>query len=129
MIFTKGNDSFQNSPIDLVFYEKKLLPKDTIPLENSLELASMPFCKLSNVRFPQVSDKNNDDSAYNMELLLSMRNMTAQFVSREEYQQLLFILGFKNFSSDGMAQDYVAILTLFKDFDSSTEDKFKDMIQ
>ena len=129
MIFTKGDDSFQNSPINLVFYEKKLLPKDTIPLENSLELASMSFCKLSNVRFPLVSDKDIDNSAYNMELLLSMKNMTAQFVSREEYQQLLFILGFKDFSSDGMAQDYQPILTLFKEFNTATKDNFKEMIQ
>ena len=89
----------------------------------------MSYCKLSNVKFPLVSDNNIDNSAYSMELLLSIRNMTAQFVSREEYQQLMFILGFKNFSSDDMAQDYQPILSLFREFNTATEDKFKDMIQ
>ena len=38
-------------------------------------------------------------------------------------------MGFKNFSSDGMAQDYQPILSLFREFNTATEDKFKDMIQ
>ena len=69
-----------------------------------------------------------DDSAYNLELLLCMKNMTAQFVTKEEYQQLLFILGFKDYNSNIIYQDYKKILTLLNDFDTATESNFKDML-
>jgi hypothetical protein len=125
MIFIQDGDSFQNSPIDLIFYEKKILSHDVHPPD----VASMSSCKLRPDRFKQYTDEDIDNSAYNYELLVCMKNMTAQFVTKNEYQKLLFILGFKDYNSNLMSQDYKEILTLFNDFNTATESNFKDMLK
>jgi predicted protein tyrosine phosphatase len=89
----------------------------------------MSSCKLRPDRFKQNTDEDIDNSAYNYELLVCMKNMTAQFVTKNEYQKLLFILGFKDYNSNIMSQDYKEILTLFNDFNTATESNFKDMLK
>ena len=128
IIFIQDGDSFQNSPIDLVFYEKKIQSYNSKSCNYLADVASMSYCKLSSDRFKQFTDKDIGDSAYKLDLLLCMKNMTAQFVTKKEYQKLLFILGFKDYNSDVMSQDYKAILTLLNDFDTATEFNFKDML-
>ena len=95
MIFTENGNLFQNSPIDVIFYEKKIQVDNSKLGDDLPDVASMGYCKLSSDRFPQYTNTDIGDDAYNMELLLCMKNITAQFVTKKEYQKLLFILGFK----------------------------------
>ena len=53
-------------------------------------LSSMSWCRLKNQ--PKL---NLDEKAYEINLLLVLQGFTAQFVSKEQYEQLLFILGQK----------------------------------
>ena len=129
MIFMQDGDSFQNSPIDLIFYEKKILLDNSKSSNYLADVASMSYCKLSSERFKHFLNVDIAESAYNLELLLCMKNMTAQFVTKKEYQQILFILGFKDYNSKIVIQDYKKILALLNDFDTATEINFKDMIK
>src|SRR5688500_15644357 len=65
-----------------------------------------------------------------MEVLLVMKDVTAQFVSREQYQQLLFILGQspKLHPFAGPQQNYTAVLELFNMFETSTIENFQGML-
>ena len=128
MIFEPYGDSFQNSPIDLIFYEKVIVPVGTKSDDNSAEIASISYCKLSPLRFNQFTDVGVEESAYNVELLLSMKNVTAQWVTEMEYRKLLFIMGMKDYESEVFFQDYKAILSLFNDFDTASEENFKSML-
>jgi len=129
LIFIQDDNSFQNSPIDLIFYKKKIQLENSQSCNYLANVASMSYCKLNSTMFKQHCDTDIDKSAYNLELLLCMKNLTAQFVTKKEYQKLLFILGFKNYNSNLICQNYEAILTLFKDFDTATEVNFKDMLK
>ena len=89
----EGTDTFQNSPIHLLFYERMMGDKCKGPgpvLETPPELTSMSDCKVKRKALPKL-----DNVAYDLELQLILENISAQFVSLEEYQQLLFILGQK----------------------------------
>ncbi len=55
-----------------------------------------------------------------------MRNVTAQFVSPEEYGQLLFVLG--QVPQNAPWQSCKDVLTLFNDFPTNTVHNFKDML-
>ena len=61
-----------------------------------------------------------------MELQVVLRDYTAQFVSLEKYQQLLFVLGQKPQNKTG--QSSKEVLTLFNDFPTNTEHNFKAML-
>ena len=124
-IFTANGDTFQNSPIHLLFYEK-ITNKDChlVPTLNGIpELSSMSFC-----RFKKNSVQNLDVSAYEYSLLLVLDGFTAQFVTKEQYQQLLFILGQKVNSPAANEQNYQEILQLFNPFHTSSIENFQEMI-
>ena len=88
----------------------------------------MSYCKLDSERFGECTDGDIDDSVYNAELLFCMKNMAGQVVSKEEYWQLLFVLGFKEYNFEAITQDYKVILTLFNSFDQSSKNSIKDWI-
>ena len=84
---------FQNTPIHLLFYEKIIEPKpsskDKAPsLPICPEISSMSLCELR-----KTTKFGVEDLAYEMKLRLILRNFTAQFVTVEKYEQLLFVLG------------------------------------
>jgi hypothetical protein len=124
---TKANgDTFQNTPIHLLFYEKiheaKLSSDDMVlSLETPPEISSMSVCKLK-----KTTKFGVENLAYEMPLRLIERNATAQFVTAEQYEQLLFVLGQKPHNSPG--QNCKEILTLFNDFPTNKVDNFKYMI-
>ena len=66
--------------------------------------------------------------AYKMELELVLRDFTAQFVSLEQYQQLMFILGQRANSLAGNHQCYKKVLTLFNKFHTNSIENFEDML-
>ena len=85
-------NSFQNSPIHLVFYEKisesewktnQICPgvKATPP-----EIRSMSSCMLKSDEDPKLVQP-----AYDMPLDLILSEVTGQFVTPERYAQLMFI--------------------------------------
>lgn len=87
-------DTFQNSPIHLLYYEKT---SDTLLVDDMLpELSPMSWCRLK-----RGSALNVPESAFDLELLLVLQGVAAEFVSKEQYLQLLFILGQKASSSAG----------------------------
>src|SRR5688500_20364167 len=67
-----------------------------------------------------------------LELVLVLDNFTAQFVSNEQYQQLLFILlqnpnaKFSKFAL--LEQTFLQNLLLFNSFDTHIKYNFQDMI-
>src|SRR5687767_15324867 len=75
-IFKEGDDTFQNSAIHLLFYEKIVCSDgDLVPtlIESPTpELTSMSFCKF---KFPPTV--NVDEKANGLELLLVLQGMTA----------------------------------------------------
>jgi hypothetical protein len=81
-IFEKGGDTFQNSPIYLLFYEKISktdLEDDLVPtLDEPPELSSMSWCRLK-----QNLVLSLPEMAFDKELLLIMQDVTAQFVTKE----------------------------------------------
>ena len=69
-IFAKGDDTFQNSPVHLLFYEK--VNDDLAPDLNTPELSSMSYCRLrsdSSLKLPEL--------AFDMDLHLVLRGVTA----------------------------------------------------
>ena len=71
---------------------------------------------------------NFADIAFEIEVLLVLQGFTAQFVTKEQYQQLLFVLGQKGNSSTVDLQNYKVLLKLFNDFHTNSVDNFKDMM-
>src|SRR5687768_44438 len=63
-----------------------------------------------------------------MELILLSEDVTSQFVSMEQYLQLLFVQGQKADSSAGDQQNYKQILKLFNTFSTNSVDNFKAML-
>ena len=132
-IFTEKGDTFQNSPMHLFFYEKINITKpnddlvptlDELPKSSELpELSSMSYIRLKGEIALDFDGLDPDD-----ELLLVLQGVTAQFVTKERYQQLLFVLGQKTFSSVGNQKKFDAVLTLFNSFHTSDVQNFKDML-
>ena len=94
---------FQNSQIHLVFYEKVYLSESSKNstaqnIEDLPELSSISSCKLKNF-----NHSNLDNLAFYLELQLSLQDVTAQFVSQEQYEHLLFVLGQGKHSSPGQS--------------------------
>lgn len=83
-IYKEGGDTYSNSPIVLMFYEKINRPNDpNIPPNELPEIFSMSKCKLksnSSLRLPKV--------AFEVDQLLVLDGVTAQFVTKEQYKQL-----------------------------------------
>ena len=120
-IFEKRGDTFQNGPIHLLFYEKVM---EDIALDmNAPELQSMSYCRLKSN-----SGLNLPNLAFELELQLVLRGVTTQFVSKDQYKQLQFILGMEPNSSTGIQQTYKEILELFNDFNTNSPEGFQDML-
>lgn len=128
MIFTANGDLFQNSPIDLLFYEKIISSNTTVSSDDPSEVSSMSYCKLSTDEFKLCTMDNIDDDAYNLDLLVSMKNLSAKYVTNEEYKQLLFILGLKDFTAEVIYQDYSLVLSFLNLFHTSSKENFKEML-
>src|SRR5687768_10798034 len=83
---------FQKVAIHFVFYE--MIPKSPpltglIPtVDEQPQLSSMTWCKLKKNLLPDLPQKT-----FESDLLLVLKGVTAQFVTKEQYHQLLFILG------------------------------------
>ena len=131
-IFKNKGDSFLNSPIHLMVYKKMkkedykedylsideiLITPDNIP-----QLSSLSFSGLR-----QTNEVILDKDSYKNEYLLVLEDFTAKFVTKEKYQQLLFILGEK--PSNGDLQNHYKLLTLFNHYHMGTIDNFKEMLQ
>lgn len=121
-----NGDDFQNSPIHLLFYEKvnKRDKSDNALLfarQNYPELSSLSWCKLNNIHQP-----NLDNLAYTMEVQFILQDCSAQFVTRNQYHKLLFVLG-QN-PDDALGQNCKDVLTLFNEFPTNTVHNFKDML-
>ena len=111
----------------MIFYEKTSnanLPEKLIPDFNETpELSSMSWCRLNKDSSLQI-----DESAYSLELLLVLQGFTGQFVSMEQYQNLLFVLGLYTISSTEICQNYKEILTRFENFSTNSIKNFKEML-
>ena len=125
-IIEKDGNTFQNSQIHLLFYEKISAKNQSInakvrSLDSPPQLSSMSWCNLK-----KNFQCNVDELAYDMELQLVMRDTTAQFVSQKQYEHLMFVLGQKPSNAPG--QSCKDALTLFNDFPTNTDDNFKYML-
>ena len=125
-IFNEDGDTFQNSPLHLLFYEKKEIDNNLVPnLETGPELTSMSYCKLKDD-----AASNLPKEAVDLELMLLLEGATAQFVTNKQYQQLLLVLGQKfSTSPESQQQSFQAILDLFNEFNTSLPDNFKEMLK
>ena len=125
-IFQEGGTTFQNSPIHLMFYKKlDILGKELVPtLEEieELELSSMSYCRLGKEFASKLPETELDT-----ELWLVQQKVSACFVSMEQYQQLMFVLGQPCTTEND--QKFDKILTLLNDFNTSSVENFKDMIR
>ena len=122
-MFKANGDSFQNTPVHLLFYEKISTQEMLVPsLDPMPELFSMSWC-----RFKKNAMSNMNKLAYDVSLLMVIEGLTGQFVTREKYLQLMFILGQK-IINPGNDQDYKELLTLLNNFNTSTPENFKALI-
>ena len=85
------------------------------------EISSMSLCELR-----KTTKFGVEDLAYEMKLRLILRNFTAQFVTVEKYEQLLFVLGQELHNLPG--QSCEEVLTLLNDFPTNTVENFKYML-
>ena len=120
-ILEKDGSTFQNSPIHLLFYEKIEYTDSEPPPSTSLDLSSLSWCKLNHTHF-----SISDPQALELELRLVLCNVTAKYVSKDHYEELLFVLGQRPHISPG--QNCKEILKLFSDFPTHTVHNFKEMI-
>ena len=121
-IFKENGDTFQNSPIHLFFYEKI---HSTDLQGGQSKISSMSLCQVNKAEI------HLPVSAYEVELVLVLSNVTAQSVTKEQYQQLLFILGQNQNQKSPFAateQTYKEVLKLFNNFNMATKENFQDMI-
>jgi hypothetical protein len=122
----EDSTTFQNSPIHLMFYEK-ISQEDNkknnsgFIFNSSPELSSMTWCKVQKTKPARF-----DDLVYNLELKMVASDVTAQFVSLEQYEQLLYVLGQKPRSATKCSGQEV--LTLLNKFPTNTPDNFKEML-
>src|SRR5687767_4708571 len=118
---------FQNGAIHLMFYE--MIPKSPpltglIPtVDEHPQLSSMTWCKLKKNKLPNLPQK-----AFESDLLLLLKEVTAQFVTKEQYQHLLFILGQNLNTSIENQPKFQKNLELFNDFATQTPENFKNML-
>ncbi len=122
-VFKENGDTFQNSPIHLLFYEKI----SSTDLEGKhTKISSMSLCQIKgNPEFHLIS------GAYDIKLILLLKEFTAQFVTKEQYQQLLFILGQNQNKTSifaGTEQTFKEVLMLFDKFHTGTKENFQDML-
>ena len=125
-IMEENGTTFQNSPIHLLFYEK-ISQKDyelknlDLSFDSFPELSSMSCCKVKKTKPTKFAPL-----AYNLELQIIPSDVTAQFVTLEQYEQLMYVLGQKPHSTTGRSGQEV--LTLFNQFPTNTEHNFRDML-
>src|SRR5688572_26666170 len=81
---------------------------------------------LSHCKLKHIKKSTLDSRAYRMELQLVSHDYTAGFVSHEQYEQLLFVLG--QVPQNAPGRSCKEILTLFNDFPTNTMHNFKDML-
>ena len=122
----KDGNTFQNSEIHLLFYEKiaksELSSNELLlTMEHPPKISSMSDCLLKNI-----NQSNLDNLAYEVEIQLISGDFTAQFVSVEQYEQLMFVLGQKQQNAPG--RSCKEVLTLFNEFPTNTTHNFKDML-
>ena len=105
------------------FHEKIPKPKgdQLLIAEEPPEISSVSWCKLKNWNGTKL-----DCWAYDLEIRFKLADATAQFVSLETYELLLFVLGQKPHNVPG--QSCKEVLTLFNEFRSNTEYSFKKML-
>ena len=82
----------------------------------------MSYCKVH-----PSSGLTEDQDVLDLELLLVSENFTAQFVTQDQYNHLMFILGQK--TSTSFEPSFYHVLNLFKDFHTRSEDNFKEMLE
>ena len=68
------------------------------------------------------------EHAFDSDLLLVLKDVTAQFVTKEKYQQLLFILGQNLNASTENQPKFRKVLELFNEFATDTPENFKGML-
>src|SRR5687767_6892842 len=79
-IFKEGGDTFQNCSIHLSFYEKISNKDLLVPLDEQPKIFSMSLCQF-----------NKDDTlkvpptAYEIKIVLVLKDFTAQFVTKQQY--------------------------------------------
>ena len=121
-IWKEEGKTFQNSCIHLLFYEKNLqedLHRGKPGLNMPLEISLLSLCKLKEGVHP-------DEWSHRQELRIFLSETTAQFVLKEQYEQLLFVLGQKpDFATRRGCRE---ILELFNDFPTNTPKNFKAML-
>ena len=125
-IVENNGNTFQNSQIHLLFYEKigsknQSRKAKVQSLKSPPLVSSMSWCNLK-----RDFQCNVGQMAYDMELELVEHNATAQFVSQKQYEQLMFVLGQK--PSNGAWQSCKEVLTLYNDFHTSTSYNFNYML-
>ena len=126
-IFEKNGKTFENSLIELIFYEKMITSTEQkIGLE---EKEKMPkIFLMSKCRLNQEIDIDIEGLTDDLELSFEYEDASAQYVTFDQYQQLLFVMGLYCHVPQGTHQDYKLILSIFKLFHLGTADNFKDML-
>ena len=89
-----------------------------------VQLSSMSWCRLR----PEYASKFQA-IAQNQEIKLVEKNACVHFVSKEQYHQLMFILGRTYTSFTDNYCKYEELLTHFNNFDTSNIENFKQMLE
>ena len=120
-----NGDTFQNSPIHLLFYKKiSNADSELVPnMNNKPKLSSMSYC-----RFKKNSTISLPEGADELALLLVLENFMAWFVTKKHYLHLMFILGQDVKTTGVNHQAYMEILQLFNPFPMDTAENFEEMI-
>ena len=127
-IFQDKGNTFCNSSIELLFYEKvndkSKLQVGMVPTKQTPKIFSMSKCRLN-----QEIDLNIDGLKEDLELSFEYDTASAQYVTLEAYQQLLFLLGLRFHVIADIHQDYKLIFIVFKMFHMGTKENFKRMLK
>ena len=95
-----------------------------VPTEETPKIFSMSKCRLN-----QEIDLNIDGLKEELKLSFEYDTVSAQYVTLEAYQQLLFLLGLKFHVNADIHQDYKLIFMVFKLFHMGTTENFKRMLK
>ena len=87
------------------------------------DLSSMSYCQ-----FQKSKTLNLPEDAFDKDLILMQEGIAVQFVSKIQYQILLFILGQKFNTTNRDLQSYSEILTLLNKFPTNNVNNFQDML-
>jgi len=127
-IFQDKGNTFRNSSVKLLFYEKvndkSKLQVGMVTTEETPKIFSMSKCRLN-----QEINLNIDGLKEDLELSFEYDNVSAQYVTLEAYQQLLFLMGLKFHVNADIHQDYKLIFRVFKMFHMGTTENFKRMLK